>query len=166
MSVTITIRFGSNEFFRLPRTFLQLPEYVQPFQASGALTGDVSGGNWAMLFDFNPDALVEYQPYVAISEMSVYSTTVDPKTLYMQAPAGAWEDNSLPRVLYVVDPVETQDVRYVGIQRMTHYVGRGIAGNTNSLQVYGDNVDGAVVNITIRGWLSEMPFQAPDNLSP
>jgi|SaaInl4_135m_RNA_FD_contig_41_1503776_length_2601_multi_6_in_0_out_0_2 hypothetical protein len=159
------VSFGSDSFFRLSRTFVQLPEHIQPFQGSGIVTGDAAGGTSSILFNFNPDSRNDYQPYVAIQTISLFGDIADPGNWYGAAPSDGWEDNNQRRVISLLEPKNTTATRWQALQRLTQYVGRGTAGNANSLQFYGSNVNTSAVEIHVRGWISELPFQPPDNLS-
>jgi len=167
MSVFDTVRWGSGEFFTLPRVFEQLPEGIQPWRGAGTITGDASGGLVSITFQFNPDQLNVFQPYIAVQACFVNVSVADPKDGKLVTSTSDWEDvpAGISAAVMIIPTIETTDLNFSAAVRKTTYLGRARQATTAGIVYQFDNVNGAVHDVMLRGWYSEMPFQPPDNLT-
>lgn len=165
MSVSTTVRFGQDLHLR-QRVFPQLPKGVTPFVGGGTVLGDSSGTNLTVDFQFNPDSLDNWQPYVAIDTISVQATVANPLNGRVFVDASSWEDvpTNVTRYLATLVPLLTSATTFGAIDTQVHYLGRILKSSTGSIPMRFVNVDTSLLDISITGWLATFPFQPPTTL--
>lgn len=140
-----------------------LPEGTRAWHAEALLAGVASSGTWQVFFQFNPNQDNSYLPYVSVSRWSFRGSmggVVELLTVQNQ-----WE--------YAVADYQLLDQKQetagIGSQFSaagfeTIYVGRPTAGTKGSLLVRSDDVISTSRVVYISGFMSDLPFIAPDTL--
>jgi hypothetical protein len=166
MGVSATVGWGTQAFHSRQRSFPQLPKGMMPFIGGGTVTGNATGGTASVFFNFNPQSLDSWMPYVAINQFSIGGATADPLNWVLFTGPDDFEDSPLNvnRQISVVDPVPTSPNVYNGTDNGTQYMGRIIKGSAGQLIARGSNVNTSVVDVYITGWWSYDPFQPPATL--
>ncbi len=147
------------------RVYSQLPGPVKRWTAQGSVTGAAGAGNNILLFYFNPDQLVTFQPYVTLHSAYFSATVADPLDGMVFVGAGQWE-NQPQTHLYTL----TTAIAQIGTwQAQVHQgisLGRVERGAVGAIECRFDEVNTSVMVLQLRGFISEFPILAPDHVWP
>lgn len=160
MSVTTIVAVVKDAAWVYP----QLPKGVFPYIAQGRVTGDGTAGQLSVSFEFNTQQLVTFQEYVTVCHFSV-SSAVAALTgdCQLRAENGDWERTPITPLVAIVISPEVTNVAATTMGAAANEVtglGRIEQGTDGSLIAETINIDGAVVDFTIKGFMADFPLIA------
>lgn len=155
MAVTVTEQVRA-----VGREYQGLPEGIQPWEAILTATGTNTGGQMSLNFEFNPDSLVTFLPYVSLCSVSLRAAVADPGNMDVTLQALHWEKAPFQAVVVkVLVPVVTEAAETRSAEQDDGiYLGRALRGVTANLRVRGLNVDTATYVVACSGLISDRPF--------
>lgn len=156
MAVTVTTTVVGDG-----RKYDELPPGIQRWTTGSTDIGDGTGGDASAIFQFNPQSLNVFQPYVSLSYFSLMTTTADPLEGVLQQVNGHWEKSAvaISMALFPITPVAIQGTnRFAFVNNEQQYIGRALPDVTANLRVLFDNVDTCVYNINMAGFIADRPF--------
>lgn len=159
MSVTTTVSVRSDG-----RKYPEPPSGMQIYAAAGSVIGSSGGGHQTVVFDFNPSGDRIFQPYVSIDFMSVNGSVAIIGNVWVYQVVNNWERSiGLARTIDVLVPVVTESsVQLQAAKHDTINLGRVELGTNGQLRFRAAEVDTAVMDISISGFISDQEMIGRD----
>ena len=144
-----------------PWAYREVERGVQLFSAQGAVTGSTGGGDQTVRFRMNPDTNSSFSPFVAITRVSVITTTAAPTGgMLVRTTGGAFTRG----VTYAL-PIAAVELAqmYSATQFSGGWygfvnLGRGVKGDTQSINCILEEINTMVTEVTIEGLISDHPI--------
>lgn len=151
------------------RVYAGLPEGVRPFWARVRVDCDASGGIYFGYFEFNTNSQETFQPYVQISNWSVYNQVTgltdatgiglleDEWERASALGAGVFFSSIVPNSLGTINEA-------IGSDSDVKLLGRTVKGTPGRLYVFGTNTNSKIVTAFVTGLTSDYPIVGLDTL--
>lgn len=148
---------------------LDLPPGVRRWSGQAVGTGTVAGNDMDFRFDFDPQANVDWQPYVSLIDISI-QTSVAALTIngvWGVLNASGWQENvanqnrtcaSFPMRNYGLATT------FAGHEHNPYYFGRMETGQQARMSIFMEEVDGTVYVVSASGLIADKPFMVPHYL--
>lgn len=142
----------------------QTPDGVQPFNTNGSVTGSTGGGHSTVNFQFNPGLDRTFQPYVVIDFISIEHQIADGGNAWVYQVVNEWERSAgIQRTVELLVPlVSESSVQFAIASHRTINLGRVELGTAGLVRVRMEEINTAVTNVAIAGYLADYPLIGND----
>lgn len=144
---------------------------LRPFYGFETDTGDATGGTMIFNFELNGGASSKYAPWVVVNRVCFTATAADPGAFHVDQLNTDWERADNSGASLVIAPAGESVphgggtvVQWAGGIEGSYFLGRMLPGTLGRIRVKFDNVNLAVVNVSVTGYTTEDPLLAMEQI--